>query len=160
LSTSARIRPGVAADLPEVLRLVASLATFEKLPGPDEGALARYQADFARGRFGLLVADGAPGRLAGYAIYFYAYSTFAARPTLYLEDLFVDPAARRQGLGTAFLRRLARVALEEGCGRFEWTVLDWNEPAQALYRALGARIQREWWLCRVDGDALSTLAAG
>jgi GNAT superfamily N-acetyltransferase len=158
VSTYANLRPATAADLPAVLALVRGLADFEKLPGPDEGAERRFAADFAASppRFRLLVAER-DGALIGYALYFFTYSTFLALPSLYLEDLFVRPEHRSHGLGRAFLVELARVAVAEGCGRFEWTVLDWNVRAQSFYRSLGARILPEWHVCRVDGDSLKTL---
>ena len=151
-----RARPD---DGPAYVALVRALAEFEKLPGPDDAAAARLvEHVFAeRPRYELLVAD-VGGTVEGYAAFFETYSTFRARPSLYLEDLFVHPRARGRGLGTALVRALARLAVERGCARFEWTVLDWNTSAQAFYRALGARILTEWNLCRVDGEALAALA--
>jgi GNAT superfamily N-acetyltransferase len=151
------LRAARAADLPAVLQLVRELATFEQLPGPDEDAAQRFAADFARQRFGLWVAD-ASGEVAGYALHFMTYSTFLARPSLYLEDLYVRPERRRLGIASGLLRALARHANELGCGRFEWTVLDWNEPAQAFYRSLGAEVLPDWRVCRVSGEALVALA--
>jgi GNAT superfamily N-acetyltransferase len=97
---------------------------------------------------------------AGFALWFHNYSTFEGRPGLYLEDLFVRPAFRGRGYGEALLRHLARVAVERGCARFEWSVLDWNEPALAFYRKLGAVPMDEWTVQRVSGAALRALAAG
>jgi GNAT superfamily N-acetyltransferase len=151
------IRPGVAGDLPAVVGLVRALADFEKLPGPDADAEARFIADFPTDRYRLLVAD-LDGRVVGYALYFMTYSTFLARPSLYLEDLFVLPEARRHGIGTAFLKRLIEQAATTGCGRFEWTVLDWNEPAQAFYRSLGAEVLPDWRICRLEGETLLAAA--
>lgn len=157
-----QIRPATTDDLDAVIGLVRMLAEFEKLPGPDEAAAARFKADFARTppAYELLVAEDDTGALCAYALYFMTYSTFLARPSLYLEDLFVRPEARGRGVGARLLRRLAQVALSRGAGRFEWTVLDWNVRAQAFYRGLGARILPEWHLCRVDGEALTKLAEG
>ena len=156
----AAIRPGHAGDLPSVVALVRALAEFEKLPGPDDAAAARLTDDFAAGRYSLFVADKG-ARVVGYAIYFFTYSTFLARPSLYLEDLFVHPDARAQGIGEGFMRALAAEAEARGCGRFEWTVLDWNVDAQKFYRRLGAEILPGWWTCRVtaDGDGIKSLAA-
>jgi GNAT superfamily N-acetyltransferase len=98
------------------------------------------------------------GAAVGYALVFETYSTFLAQPTLYLEDLFVRPEARRRGAGTALLRFLAREALSRGCGRMEWTVLDWNELAQGVYNRLGAHQLDDWRLCRLTGDSLRELA--
>ncbi len=155
----ALIRPAEARNLPEVLALVRALAEFEKLPGPDDAAATRFSTDFARGRFRLLVAER-DGALVGYALYFFTYSTFLARPSLYLEDLFVRPEARGAGLGTGLLRRLAEEAVREGCGRFEWSVLDWNVRAQKLYRALGAELLADWRICRLEGAALTRVGTG
>lgn len=154
------IRSATSHDLPEVLALIRALAVYEKLPGPDEEAARRFAADFAATppRFELLVAARA-GELVAYALFFPTYSTFLARPSLYLEDLFVRPDARGCGVGGALLERLAALAVERGCGRFEWVVLDWNVHAQEFYRALGARLLPEWQLCRIGGAALAGLAA-
>jgi GNAT superfamily N-acetyltransferase len=151
------IRAAEARDLPSVVGLVRALADFEKLEGPDEAAARRLTDDFAAGRYSLLVADDGE-RIVGYALYFFTYSTFLARPSLYLEDLFVHPGARGQGIGERFMRALAKVAVERGCGRFEWTVLDWNVDAQKFYRRLGAEVMSSWWTCRVTGDGLTNLA--
>ena len=96
----------------------------------------------------------------GYAIYFFNYSTWQARKGLYLEDLYVSPASRGIGAGKRLLRHLARVAVEEGCGRFEWSVLDWNQPAIDFYQSIGARPQAEWVRYRMHGEALTGFAAG
>jgi GNAT superfamily N-acetyltransferase len=151
------IREAVADDLPSVVGLMRALAEFEKLVGPDAVAEARFIADFQTDRYRLLVAD-LDERVVGYALYFMTYSTFLARPSLYLEDLFVLPDARRHGIGTAFLKRLIGQAAATGCGRFEWTVLDWNEPAQAFYRSLGADVLPEWRICRLEGEKLLAAA--
>ena len=155
------IRPAEARDIPGVVALIRALATFEKLAGPDDAAAARLASDFARGdRFELLVAEDAADNaraLVGYALFFTTYSTFLARPSLYLEDVFVLPERRGNGIGRLFLERLAQLAVARGCGRFEWTVLDWNVRAQDFYRSLGARILPEWQVCRVDGEALQKL---
>lgn len=152
------IRPAEARDLPAVAALVSELADFEKLPGPDDAARARLGADFARGRFRLLVGER-DGRVVAYALYFFQYSTFRAAPTLYLEDLYVQPAERGAGVGERLMQQLAAVAVAEGCARFDWTVLDWNVGAQKFYRALGAEVMSTWWTCRVEGEALPKLAS-
>jgi GNAT superfamily N-acetyltransferase len=152
------IRAGEARDLPQVIGLIRALADFEKLEGPDEAGAQRLTGDFAAGRYSLLVAD-AGGTIVGYAIYFYMYSTFLARPTLYLEDLFVHPGARKSGIGERFMRALAEEAVRTGCGRFDWTVLDWNVDAQKFYRRIGAEVLSHWWTCRVTGEALTKLGA-
>ena len=148
-----QIRPARAADGPAYLTLVRALAAYERLEPPDAPACERLLADAfgARPRYELLVAEApADGEIVAYAAFFETYSTFRARPTLYLEDLFVHPRARRRGLATAMLAHLRGLAEQRGCGRFEWTVLDWNTDAQALYASIGARMLDDWRICRVD----------
>jgi GNAT superfamily N-acetyltransferase len=153
------IRVASAADGPAFIALVRGLADFEHLEPPDDAAAARLleHAFGARPRYELRVVE-LGGELVAYVAFFETYSTFRALPSLFLEDLFVREDARGRGIGKALLSHLARLALERGCGRFEWSVLDWNEAAQRFYRSLGARILQEWQLCRVDGDALLSLA--
>ena len=153
------IRAARPADGPAFVALVRALAAFEKLPPPDDAAGVRLMADAfgARRRFDLLVAE-ADGRVQGYALFFETYSTFRAAPSLWLEDLFVHPDVRQNGIGRALMLELARTAVARGCERFEWTVLDWNENAQRFYRSLGAQMLGEWVVCRVEGDALAALA--
>jgi GNAT superfamily N-acetyltransferase len=161
MSIEPLLRRAEPRDLPEVIALIRALAEFEKLPGPDDAAAARFTEDAVgpTPRFDLDVAD-AGGAIAGYAVWFMTYSTFLARPSLYLEDLYVRPDWRGRGIGAAFLRRLAGVAVERGCARFEWTVLDWNTRAQKFYRSVGARIMTEWQVCRVEDDGIARLARG
>ena len=155
------IRRAVREDAETLLALIRALAEYERLEPPDDAACARLIEDgfgpARRYESYLVEADGAP---AGYAICFETYSSFLARPTLYLEDLFVLPEARGRGAGTAMLRALAREAVRRGCGRMEWTVLDWNELAQSTYRRIGAKILEEWRFCRFTGDALEQFARG
>ena len=153
----ATIREATHADVRAVVDLIRGLAHFERLPGPDEGAASRLADHHAEGRFELLVAED-DGQVAGYALFFPTYSTFLARPSLYLEDLFVREESRGRGIGEALLRRVAARALARGCGRFEWTVLDWNVRAQRFYEAMGAKMLPEWRVCRVEGEALEKLA--
>jgi GNAT superfamily N-acetyltransferase len=103
--------------------------------------------------------EGGQARPVGFALYFHNYSTFLARRGVYLEDLFVVPAARGRGYGKALLRHVARLAVERGCGRFEWSVLDWNQPAIDFYRAMGAEVLPDWRICRVSGAALARLGS-
>ena len=154
-----RIRPAVPEDLSAVVELVRGLAAYEKLPAPDDDAAARLMRDANSGAppFHLLVAEK-DGRLVGYAAYFFGYSTFLARPSLFLEDLFVEEAARGNGIGSAFMHRLAAVASERGCARLDWAVLDWNTTAQEFYRRLGAEVMSGWWACRLSGEALTAVA--
>lgn len=145
-----QIRPATEADLDAVLGLIRALADYEKLPAPSPAAQDRLRRDaFApQPRLELWVAEE-DGRILAYAALFSTYSTFLARPSLYLEDLFVHPDARRRGIGTAMMRRLMELARERGCGRFEWLVLDWNTDAQAFYRGLGAEVMQEWRVVRM-----------
>src|SRR6188768_1878738 len=134
------IRPARAADGPRIVELIRLLARFENLPEPDDEAARRLcNHAFEERRLELWVAEEG-GEVVAYAACFTTYSTFRARPSLFLEDLFVHPAARRRGVATALLARLRQVAEERGCGRFEWMVLDWNRDAHALYAGIGAEL--------------------
>ncbi|HEX2854186.1 MAG TPA: GNAT family N-acetyltransferase [Opitutaceae bacterium] len=158
---SPTIRPAAAADVPLILELIRGLATYEKLLHEVEATEEKLHATLfpATGRPAaecvLAFADGEP---AGYALYFTTYSTFLALPGLYLEDLFVQPEKRGQGIGKALLKHLARLANQRGYGRMEWTVLDWNEPAIKFYDSLGASRLPQWQICRLTGPALAKYA--
>ncbi|MCP3706700.1 GNAT family N-acetyltransferase [Paraburkholderia sp. CNPSo 3274] len=157
---SATIRPATAADVGAMHALMYELAEFEKLTHLFTGT-ADGLADAlfgARPAAEALVAEDA-GRIVGYALFFHNYSTFLSRRGLYLEDLYVQPSQRGTGLGTAMLRALAAIAVERGCARFEWTVLDWNAPAIGFYEKLGATVLPDWRVVRMTGDALDKLAA-
>jgi GNAT superfamily N-acetyltransferase len=149
--------PDDVTDLPG---LIDALADFEHLPHPSDDARERLAADaIARPpRFRALLAR-TEGRAIGYAIFFETYSTFLARPTLYLEDIFVLEAARRIGVGRALMLAIAREAMARGCGRIEWEVLDWNANAQRFYEGLGAKRMAEWWPYRVEAEDIAGLAA-
>jgi GNAT superfamily N-acetyltransferase len=153
------IRAATAADGPAYIELVRGFAAFEKLEPPDDEAAARLleHAFGARPRYELRVVEQRHA-LVAYAVFFETYSTFRALPSLFLEDLYVRHDARGQGIGASLLSHVARLAVERGCGRLEWSVLEWNEGARRFYRAQGAKILGEWQLCRVDGDALLSLA--
>ena len=154
------IRRATRADVPAVVELIRLLAEFERLPPPDEGAgdrLARDAFDGDTPRVELWVADDDGGRVVAYAATFASYSTFGARPSFFLEDLFVHPDARRRGIARRFLAHLRAEAERRGCGRFEWMVLRWNQDAIALYRAIGAELQEDWQLFRIDLTGRSTL---
>jgi GNAT superfamily N-acetyltransferase len=153
------IRPATREDAGLILRFIRALAVYEREPDAVEATEETIiEHGFgAKPYFECMIAecDGAP---AGFAFYFFDYSTWLGKPGLYLEDLFVDPEFRGQGIGRALLERLAQVALERGCGRMKWEVLDWNEPAIEFYRAMGAEFLDEWRNVRLSGDALKRLA--
>jgi GNAT superfamily N-acetyltransferase len=143
------------ADVPRLLELIDGLADYEKLARPDVAARERLAADATAHppRFRTLLAE-VDGELVGYAIYFFTYSTFRARPTLYLEDVFVLPERRGQGAGVALFRECAHQAVLNECARMEWQVLAWNAPSIAFYERLGARHLAGWLPFRLDDDAL------
>jgi GNAT superfamily N-acetyltransferase len=153
-----RIEPATERDVPLILRLITALAEYEKLAHQviaTESALRdTLFGDTPAAEVVIAYADDQP---AGFALWFHNYSTFLAKPGLYLEDLFVLPEWRGKGIGRALLAHLARVAIARGCGRMEWSVLDWNEPAVGFYRRLGATILEEWRICRMTGDTLAAL---
>lgn len=159
MSTS--IRPATPADVPLILEFIRALAEYERLPHEVEATEPRLLATlFPQGETPVAhcVLAFSDGRPAGFAIYFFNYSTWLAKPGLYLEDLFVSPALRGRGIGKALLLHLAKIANERGCGRMEWSVLDWNQPAIDFYEKLGARRLREWQICRLTGPALAQYA--
>lgn len=123
------------------------------------GAASSVASSAERGAAGVAPGDVVRPKVVGFALFFTNFSTFLAQPGLYLEDLYVVPAHRGAGIGRAFLTELAALAVERGCGRFEWSVLDWNEPAIGFYRGMGATVMPEWRICRVSGEALDRLAA-
>jgi GNAT superfamily N-acetyltransferase len=153
------IRPATRDDVPLILAFIQELAAYEKLARE----VVATEASLAATLFGpkpaaeVLIAEfeGAP---AGFALYFHNYSTFLGRPGIFLEDLFVRPDARGRGVGRALLSCLARIAVERGCGRLEWAVLDWNESAIGFYRKLGATAMNDWTVYRLTGDALVKVA--
>jgi GNAT superfamily N-acetyltransferase len=154
-----RVRPGTRRDVPTIVRLIRGLAAYERLARECEATLGRIRRDgFGPRRYFETLICERDGDAIGFALYFFTYSTFMARPTLYLEDLFVLPVERGKGAGRALLEALARVAVRRGCGRMEWTVLDWNTPSIEFYEALGARLRREWILTRLTGASLRRLA--
>jgi GNAT superfamily N-acetyltransferase len=153
------IRSTTKADVPLILDFIRGLAEYER----DPAAAVATEQDLLRDGFGpqpkfwCVIAewDGAP---AGFAFYFFNYSTWQGRPGLFLEDLFVRPEFRGKGIGKALMVYLAQVAVRENCGRFVWQVLDWNKPAIEFYESLGAKLLKEWLTMRVDGEALVRLA--
>jgi GNAT superfamily N-acetyltransferase len=153
------IRAAEPRDTAEILRLIRELAIYEKLEDQAAGTEpALREALFgARPSCEALIAERG-GRAVAFALYFTTFSTFLCKPGLYLEDLFVESDSRGLGIGKALLGRLAAIATERGCGRFEWRVLDWNEPSIRFYESLGATLMPTWILVRMTGSALATLA--
>lgn len=153
------LRDAVPADASLVLQYIRELAEYERAP---EKAVAT-EADILRFGFGenplihMVMAEW-DGRPAGFALWFLNFSTWEGRPGLYLEDLFIRPEFRGHGIGKALLKRLARIAVERGCCRYQWQVLDWNTPSIEFYEAQGAQVLKEWLTCRVEGEALLKLA--
>lgn len=154
------IRPAQAADVGVVLGFIRALASYEKMEdqvvATEEGL---REAMFGRGRAQALIAeeDGVP---VGFALYFYNFSTFLGHEGLYLEDLFVLPEHRGKGCGKALFRALAKIAKEQGCGRFEWWCLNWNTPSIGFYRSLGAVPMDEWTVYRLTGPEIAAMAEG
>jgi len=154
------IRRATARDAALVLKMIRGLAEYERLAHQMEATVGQIRRHgFGRRRyFEALICRR--GRTAiGFALYFFTFSTFVGRPTLYLEDLFVLPEERGRGAGKALLSALARIAVRRGCGRLEWAVLDWNEKAFRFYRRLGAKPAKQWVLTRLSGKPLRRLAA-
>lgn len=154
------IRPAAPADLPLIAALIRELADYEKLAHEvrfDQAVLGEKL--FGARPYAEVVIGEVGGVAQGFALFFHNFSTFEGRPGIYLEDLFVRPAARGEGLGKALLAHLAALAVERDCARLEWSVLDWNEPAIGFYRKLGARPMAEWTTMRLDGAALAQLGA-
>jgi GNAT superfamily N-acetyltransferase len=154
-----RVRMAEEDDTPMILDFIRQLAVYEKLEHEVVADEERLRATLFGDRpFAEVIIAEHAGEPAGFALFFHNYSTFLARPGLYLEDLFVRPELRGRGIGKLLLQTLARIAIDRGYGRFEWWVLDWNEPAIRFYRRLGAQSMDEWTVFRVTGDALLELA--
>jgi GNAT superfamily N-acetyltransferase len=152
------IRPATRADVPQILAFIRALATYERAPE----AVTTTEASLERDGFGpnpfyfCLIAEH-NGQAAGYAIYFFIYSTWVG-PGIYLEDIFVEPELRGLGIGKALLERVAAIAVENSCQRLQWAVLDWNTPAIDFYRSMGGDFLDEWRTVRMSGEALRKLA--
>lgn len=154
------IRPVAEADIPLVLEFIRDIAEYERLSDQvvDDEAILRESFFGARAKAEGLIAERA-GEPAAFAIYFENFSTFTGRPGLYLEDLFVKPTWRQHGIGRAMLVRLAQIAVERGCPRFEWVALDWNQNAIDFYEKIGAKQLNDWRIFRMEGDSIARLAA-
>lgn len=154
------IRPATAGDAPLILQFIKELAVFEKMENEVvatvEGITASLFSQEATAKALICLVDG---EAVGYAVYFFNYSTWLGKNGLYLEDLYITPKYRKLGAGRKVLKHLAEYAVQRGCGRFEWAVLDWNEPAIDFYRSVGAQPQDEWIIYRLDGKALTDFAS-
>lgn len=153
------LRSATPSDIPRILAFIQGLAEYEKLSHvciATEESL--HETLFGPRPFAEVIMADCDGQPAGFALFFHNYSTFRARPGIYLEDLYVLPPLRGKGIGKALLKELARLAIERGCARLEWSVLDWNSPAIEFYKSLGAQPQDEWTIFRVADEALSRLA--
>lgn len=159
MSTPHTLRPATPADLPAIVGLITELAVFEKL-----GHLVVVTPEslqphlFGPRPAAEAVVGEVAGRVVAFALFFTNFSTFLGQPGLYLEDLYVQPEHRGTGLGKALLSHLGALAVERGCGRFEWSVLDWNQRAIDFYERMGATVMPDWRICRVTGDALTAFA--
>ena len=160
MSAALDITAATEDDLPVILRFIEDLAVYERLRDSCVATLDKLRSTLFTSppAAEVLIArqDGSP---VGFALFYHNYSTFLAQRGLFLEDLFVNPDARGKGVGRALLSVLARIAIERKCGRFEWNVLDWNEPAIGFYRSIGARAMDEWTTFRLEGEALRELAS-
>jgi GNAT superfamily N-acetyltransferase len=159
-SSTFAIRPATAADVAHIHAMIVELAVFEKL----EHMVVATEALLHEGLFGVrpsceAIIGEADGEVVTFALFFHNFSTFLTKKGLYLEDLYVRTAHRGKGYGSRMLKHLAQLAVERNCGRFEWSVLDWNEPAINFYKAMGAEILPDWRICRVTGDPLTQLAS-
>ncbi|MGF1521901.1 MAG: GNAT family N-acetyltransferase [Leptolyngbyaceae cyanobacterium] len=158
-SAAIAIAPATPEDVPALFQLVTALADYEKLAHEVTGTpddLAQHL--FGDRRYAEAILARVEGKPVGFALFFHNFSTFLMKPGIYLEDLFVMPEYRGYGIGKALLRALGKLTIERDCGRLEWMVLDWNEPAIAFYQRMGAELKEEWELCRVTGEALQRLA--
>ncbi len=153
------LRDARESDLDTIIELIHALAEYEREPA----AVTLDRDELRRHLFGphpyaeVLIAETPAGENAGFALFFHNFSTWTGKPGIYLEDLFIRPEQRRNGYGRALLRQLGRLAVERGCSRLEWSVLDWNESAVSFYRSLGAEPMDEWTTYRIDGDSLAAL---
>lgn len=153
------IRQANPKDVPQILQFIRDLAVFEKLENEvvaTESLLSDYL--FGEKKVASVIIGELAGQAVGMALYFYSFSTFLARPGVYLEDLYIKPEFRSRGFGAAMIRQLVRIAVAENCGRLEWSVLNWNERAIKFYRSLGAELLDGWTTCRLSGNKLRALA--
>jgi GNAT superfamily N-acetyltransferase len=160
MATEYRVIPATPADVPVILQMARGLAEYERMPQ----AVTATEEDirrtlFAEPRRAEAAIGYFAGEPAGIVVFFHTYSTFLGRPGIYLEDIFVEESHRGRGLGRVLMQYVARIAVERGCARFEWAVLDWNQPAIGFYEKLGAKPQSDWTVYRLAGEALEQLAS-
>ena len=161
VSAEIRVEAATSEDVPLLLELIRALADYERMSADVVATEARLRDTlFGPTPRAEAVVARVAGQPVGFAVWFHNYSTFLGRPGLYLEDLFVLPDWRGRGIGSTLLRHLARIAVERGCGRMEWSVLNWNEPAIGFYRKLGAQPMDEWTVYRLAGSELTRFAGG
>lgn len=160
-ATPMSVRAGTASDVPAILKMIRGLAEYEHLEHEMKATLPRLRRHGSRPQpyFETLICS-LDSKIVGFALYFSTYSTFAGKPSLYIEDLFVVPAERRKGAGMALLQTLACIAMKRGCGRMEWLVLRENEPAIRFYLRIGAKFHEEWMVTRLSGEQMKKLASG
>lgn len=153
------LRLATANDVPQILQFIQDLAEYEKLSDQVVATEQKLRATlFGAQSFAEVVMADYQGQPAGFALFFHNYSTFLAKPGMYLEDLYVDQQLRGKGIGKALITFLAKLAIERDCGRLEWSVLDWNQPAIDFYQSLGAVMLHDWRINRVTGDTLTNMA--
>lgn len=159
IATQINLRAATPQDVPTIFALIHALAEYEKLTHEVVGSPAALaQHLFGARPYAEVVLAEIAEQAVGFALFFHNYSTFLTQPGIYLEDLFVLPDYRRQGIGQLILSHLAHLAVERGCGRLDWNVLDWNAPAIAFYQRMGATVHPDWRMCRLTGAALLDLA--
>ena len=156
MSSSSVIRPATPADASAIHALICELADYEKMTPDVVSSPEMISTSLSEGQAETLLAE-VNGEAIGFALYFHNYSTFLGRQGIYLEDLYVRPEHRGSGIGKSLLLNVAAIARDRGCRRMDWSVLDWNQPAIDFYNSLGAKIQREWLMVRLDADALARL---
>lgn len=160
MSSNLIVRSATPADVPTLFQLIKALAEYEKLSHAVTGSTASLESHlFGEKTYAEAILAELTGKAIGFALFFPNYSTFLTQPGIYLEDLFVLPEYRGQGVGKALLTHIAHLAVSRGCGRLEWSVLDWNSPAIAFYERMGASVLPDWRICRVTGEKLTHLAA-
>lgn len=161
MSSELIVRSATPADVPNLFHLIKALAEYEKLSHAVTGDAASLESHLFGSRpYAEAIVAELGGEIVGFALFFPNYSTFLTKAGIYLEDLFVLPEYRGKGIGQTLLTYLAKLAVDRDCGRLEWSVLDWNEPAIAFYRRMGASVLPDWRICRVTGEQLTNLASG